>query len=50
MEGLYLVTNEYTPSCEVAVLGSDLFENLANSPLTKLVLDHCNIIYDGLNI
>ena len=45
MEGLYFVTNEYTPSCEVVALGSDLFENLANSPQTKLVLDYCNIIY-----
>ena len=43
LEELYLGTGDYPQSCEIAVVRAETFQNLANSPLTDLSLDQCNI-------
>ena len=44
LEELYLLnSNLATPSCSIAILKPATFANLSHSPLTKFVLNHCNI-------
>ena len=44
LEELYLLnSNLATPSCSIAIMKPATFANLSHSPLTKFVLDHCNI-------
>ena len=49
LQELYLVNSVMTQACNVPILKSETFTNLRNSPLTKLVLNRCNIevVYSG---
>ena len=46
LEELYLVSSVIDQTCGIRLLKPETFINLMDSPLTKLVVNHCNI--DGL--